>query len=222
MNKPVDSWWTVVAIDPIAIRLVPWLSRRSAVTPTRLTLTAFVLGLGAAVAFALDAHVVGAILYEIRFLFDCLDGKVARHRGETSEAGGFVDVACDMLVVGLCYATLTASVIDDSSWERFPLIIGVGLVTASAWAQTYRRLRYGEGSRESGPAPGEQPGWLQQRRLKSYPSSVEAETASLFLAPLLLGEGGIVVVLLVSYLFYLVSIADSFRRTYAHAAAGTP
>ncbi len=45
MNKPADSWWTVLAIDPIAVRVVPWLSGRRAVTPLRLTLTAFAIGL---------------------------------------------------------------------------------------------------------------------------------------------------------------------------------
>jgi phosphatidylglycerophosphate synthase len=212
MNKPVDSWWTVVAIDPLAVRLVPWLSRRRAVTPARLTVAGFVLGLLAAAAFVAGRPVAGAILFEVRFLLDCLDGKLARFRGATSEAGAFVDVAGDMIVVGLCYATLTASVLDTGDWERYPLIIGVGLVTASAWVQMYRALRYEEEGRGTLRArPGS---WLERRRLKPYPSAIEAETAALFLAPLLLDDRGIVVVLLVAYAFYALSLADNLRRVY--------
>jgi phosphatidylglycerophosphate synthase len=211
MNKPVDSWWTVLVVDPFADRLVPWLSRRPAVTPTRLTGVAFVVGLAAAALFAAGQYLAGAIFFELRFVLDCLDGKLARYTRTTSEAGGFLDVAADMLVVVLCYATLSASVVDTGTWQRYPLMIGVGLVTASAWTHTYRRLSFGESTRGLDDAP---PGWLGRRRLKPYPSSVEAETAALFLAPLLLADDGIVVVLLVAYAFYAVSIADNLLRTY--------
>jgi hypothetical protein len=94
-------------------------------------------------------------------------------------------------------------------------------VTAAAWAQTYRRLSYGEASR-SGQAAGDSgtAGWLAHRRLKAYPSSVEAETAALFLAPLLLPRAGIVIVLMAAYAFYAVSILDNIRRTYRRARLG--
>lgn len=223
MNKPVDSWWTVVAIDPLAARLVPWLSRWPAVTPMRLTGAGLALGLAAAGLFAAGQHVAGAIVFEVRFLLDCLDGKLARYSGATSEAGGFVDVAGDMLVVGLCYAMLTASVLDVGPWQRYPLLVGVVLVTAASWLQTYRRLRWGETTRirpaEADTAAPE-PGWLERRRLKPYPSAIEAETASLFLAPLLLADRGIVVVLLVAYAFYALSIADNLLRIVRRS--GTP
>jgi phosphatidylglycerophosphate synthase len=219
MNKPADSWWTVLVIDPLAVRLVPWLGRRRAVTPSRLTAAGFVIGLLAAAAFVAGQHVAGAILFEIRFLLDCLDGKLARHRGLTSEAGAFADVAGDMVIVGLCYATLTASVLDTGAhWQRYPLAIGIGLVTAAAWAQSYRALRYGEAGRGALQArPG---GWLADRRLKPYPSVIEAETAALFLAPLVLDDGGIVVVLLVVYAFYALSLADNLRRVHGRARQG--
>lgn len=216
MNKPVDSWWTVVAIDPLAVRLVPWLSRRPAVTPARLTATGLVLGVLAAAAFAAGVHVAGAILFEVRFLLDCLDGKLARHRGTTSASGAFVDIAGDMVVVGLCYAGLTVSVLDAGDWQRYPLVIGLGLVTAAAWVQSYRNLAFGETGRGSGPE-GRPEGWLARRRLKPYPSVIEAETAALFLAPLVLADGGIAIVLVVAYAFYALSLADNLRRAYRSA-----
>lgn len=215
MNKPVDSWWTVVAIDPLAVRLVPWLSRRPAVTPMRLTGAALAMGLAAAALFAAGQHVAGAIAFELHFLLDCLDGKLARYRNATSELGELLDVTADMLVVGLCYATLSASVVGYGSWDRLPLVIGVALVFAANWMQTYRRLRYGETTRGRDSAAA--PSWLERRRLKPYPSSIEAETAALFLAPLLLGDRGIVFVLLATYAFYALSLLDNALRTYRRA-----
>jgi phosphatidylglycerophosphate synthase len=215
MNKPVDSWWTVLAIDPIAARLVPALSGVRAVTPTRLTLTAFVLGLASVVAFAAGELALGAILFEVRFLLDCLDGKLARYRGTSSPAGAFVDVACDMVVVGLCYGALVAALVADAGWERVPLVVGVSLVTAASWLQLYREAKHDDAARATSTSGG----WLARHRLKSYPSSVEVETACLFLAPLLLGHDGIVAVVLAGYAFYALSIADSARRVYRRATA---
>jgi phosphatidylglycerophosphate synthase len=212
MNKPVDSWWTVIAIDPIAARLVPLLARARFITPTRLTLTAFALGLASVVAFGLGELALGAVLFELRFLLDCLDGKLARYRGSSSPAGAFVDVACDMVVVGLCYGALVAGLVADGSWGEVPLIAGVSLVTAASWLQLYREARHGDADR------GTSSGWLARHRLKAYPSSVEAETASLFLAPLLLPHDWVPAVLLAAYAFYALSIADSARRVYGRAS----
>ena len=212
MNKPVDSWWTVIAIDPIAARIVPLIARVRAVTPMRLTLLAFALGLASALAFGLGELWLGAVLFEVRFLLDCLDGKLARYRGTSSPAGAFVDVACDMVVVGLCYGGLVAGLVADGGWGQVPLIAGISLVTAASWLQLYRDARHGDSDR------GAAGGRLARHRLKPYPSSVEAETASLFLAPLLLPHDWIVAVLLAAYAFYALSIADSARRVYRRAS----
>ena len=212
MNKPQDSWWTVLAIDPLASRIVPRLARVGSVTPMRLTLAAFVLGLGSVVAFGMGELVAGAVLFEIRFLLDCLDGKLARYRGTSSPAGAFVDVACDMLVVSLCYSALVASLVDGAVATQVWLIAAVPLVTAASWLQLYRDLRHAERDR------GVEVGWLARRRMKAYPSAVEAETASLFLGPLLLPHDWLIAVLLASFAFYGLSIADNMRRIYRASA----
>lgn len=208
MNKPQDSWWTVLAIDPLATRIVPLLSRRAFVTPLRLTLVAFALGLAAVVAFGTGELVLGAILFEIRFLLDCLDGKLARYRGTSSPAGAFVDVACDMLVVSLCYSALAASLVDDAGSAHVWLVAGIPLVAASSWLQLWRDLKLSEAGR------GVEVGWLARRRLKAYPSVVEAETAALFLGPLLLPRDWLVWVVLACFAFYALSIVDNMRRIY--------
>jgi hypothetical protein len=134
--------------------------------------------------------------------------------------GAFVDVAGDMLVVGLCYGALTASLVDEVGWERYPLVVGVALVTAWSWGQLYRNLKYGERNRQATDGCEAAPAtWLARHRLKAYPSSIEVETAALFLAPLLLPEGGIVAVILAAYGFYALSFADSALRTVRRASA---
>jgi hypothetical protein len=98
--KARDSWWTVLLVDPLAGRLVRALVGRAWLSPTALTVVAFLLGLAAAAAF-LQADpawlVVGALLYHASFTVDCVDGKLARLRGEQSVVGSWLDFILDRL-----------------------------------------------------------------------------------------------------------------------------
>jgi phosphatidylglycerophosphate synthase len=107
--KPRDAWWTVLLVDPVAIRLVRWWAPYQWITPNRITLAAFILGVGAAGAFAQGSHgwlIIGALLYHVSFIFDCVDGKLARVRGTGSVFGLWLDFIFDRLLVLICAAAL--------------------------------------------------------------------------------------------------------------------
>jgi phosphatidylglycerophosphate synthase len=61
-----------------------------------ITLLGFAIGLGAAVAIALQATLLGAALILLSRLCDALDGAVARQT-QATDAGGFLDIALDFL-----------------------------------------------------------------------------------------------------------------------------
>jgi phosphatidylglycerophosphate synthase len=103
--KRRDAWWTVWLVDPLASRLVwvvaPW--RR--VTPNLLTTFAFVIGLGSAAAFWRGSYgwlLLGALLFHLSFVFDCMDGKIARLNGTGSVFGAWLDYVFDRLRVLAC------------------------------------------------------------------------------------------------------------------------
>jgi len=107
--KPRDAWWTVLLVDPVAIRLVRWWAPYQWITPNRVTMGAFTLGLGAAAAFWQGTRwwlVVGALLYHVSFIFDCVDGKLARVRGTGSVFGLWLDFIFDRLLVVICAIAL--------------------------------------------------------------------------------------------------------------------
>ncbi len=82
--KRRDAWWTVFLVDPLASRLVVWTANRTGITPNQITFGAGVLGAGAAVCFALASWpwlVAGAVLFHLSFVLDCMDGKIARLKG---------------------------------------------------------------------------------------------------------------------------------------------
>ncbi|KOX17694.1 CDP-alcohol phosphatidyltransferase family protein [Nocardiopsis sp. NRRL B-16309] len=107
--KPRDSWWTVWLVDPLASRLVKVTANRTAITPNQLTVAALVLGLAAAACFLLaDWYwlLAGATLFHLSFVLDCMDGKIARLKGNGSVIGSWLDYVFDRVRVLICAVAL--------------------------------------------------------------------------------------------------------------------
>jgi len=96
--KKRDSWWTILFVDPVAIRLCVLIANRTSITPDQLTVSAFLLGLVASWFFwqaTNESLVIGAIIYHISFTLDCVDGKLARLKGTGSLFGSWLDWTFD-------------------------------------------------------------------------------------------------------------------------------
>ncbi|MFE3555797.1 CDP-alcohol phosphatidyltransferase family protein [Streptomyces sp. NPDC059193] len=107
--KQRDSWWTVILVDPVAIPLVYWVARFTRITPNQITWLSFLAGLGAAACFFQGAPewlVLGALVYHASFILDCMDGKLARIRGNGSLFGGWLDYMLDRVSVLCCALAL--------------------------------------------------------------------------------------------------------------------
>jgi phosphatidylglycerophosphate synthase len=103
--KDRDAWWTVLLVDPLAVRLVRLVAPYRWVTPNRLTTAAFVVGLGAAACFWQQSRlwlIAGALLFHVSFVLDCMDGKVARLNGTGSVFGAWMDYVFDRFRVVAC------------------------------------------------------------------------------------------------------------------------
>ncbi len=107
--KRKDAWWTVLLVDPLASRLVLPIANRTNITPNQVTIASFVVGLLAATAFSRGDHswlVVGALLYHLSFVLDCVDGKLARLKRTGSVFGMWLDFTFDRYRVWICAAAL--------------------------------------------------------------------------------------------------------------------
>ncbi|MFI8965452.1 CDP-alcohol phosphatidyltransferase family protein [Streptomyces sp. NPDC053493] len=107
--KKRDAWWTVLLVDPVATRLVCWLARFDSVTPNRVTWAALFVGLGSAFYFLEGdpaSLAIGAGLYHVSFILDCIDGKLARLKGNGSVFGGWLDYVFDRIRVLFCALAL--------------------------------------------------------------------------------------------------------------------
>jgi phosphatidylglycerophosphate synthase len=107
--KHRDAWWTVLLVDPAAIRLTRVLANRTSVTPSQITIVAFLLGLGAAGCFLQGTTgflIAGAVLYHVGFILDCCDGKIARLKNLGSPFGGWLDFMFDRVRDSVCAVAL--------------------------------------------------------------------------------------------------------------------
>jgi phosphatidylglycerophosphate synthase len=183
--RPIDAWWTVLLVDPFAVRVVPLLAGRRWITPDRITWLAHLLGVASAVAFALDALLVGALLFEARFFADCLDGKLARSTGQTSVFGRELDVNGDLALVTINLAALGLGHLEGGGHTVAVVALTSGFLLSMSLLETRRRLQA-----ESGTAAtvdrlmkGRVGRAFAQRRMLPIPSSVDVEHALLFVTP---------------------------------------
>jgi phosphatidylglycerophosphate synthase len=97
-----DAWWTVLLVDPVVAPAVAFIANRTSITPNVITVGSLLLGLACAGAFLLHTWtwlLIGALLYHLSFTLDCMDGKVARLKGNGSAIGGLLDYIFDRIRV---------------------------------------------------------------------------------------------------------------------------
>ncbi|MBB5139332.1 phosphatidylglycerophosphate synthase [Thermocatellispora tengchongensis] len=126
--KPRDAWWTVLLVDPIACRLVRVLASRTSITPNALTATAFLFGMCAAVCFALgEWHTLalGALFFHLGFIADCMDGKLARLKGNGTTFGLWLDFSLDQVRMVVCAFALAYGLFQHGGRPEAAFLAGV-------------------------------------------------------------------------------------------------
>jgi hypothetical protein len=185
MVKPIDAWWTVLLVDPVATRIVPPLARRPRVTPTRVTLAAHALGLVCVALYASEALLLAAVAFQVRFVLDCVDGKLARVTGRSSVAGGMLDAFGDRVLAMAMIAAL--------GWRHDPAAVAILLGAYPLHfhlLETRNDLQSREGTAGSGQVAGGRWGRaLAARRLYPVPISVDVEHVLFVVVPVLWALG---------------------------------
>jgi len=227
--KDLDAWWTVLVIDPLAMRVLPALLRRPGVTPMRLTATAALLGAASTVLFAIGQLVAAAICFELRFFVDCLDGKLARLRGLASPRGAYFDFGCDVVLISSNYAALGWYLTEHRGVPLWLPLTVVVLSLVLFWFQVYHQW-FPPPVRTEAPGAGmfvpARTGlftrwrmFLARRRLVYAPRTVEIETLVLFIAPLTGLTSLLAVSLGIAGVFYAVVTTRLAALVYFHVPA---
>ena len=192
-DKSLDAWWTVLLVDPFAVRLVRLVAPYRWMTPSRLTALAGLLGLGAAVAFAAGGRgwpAVGALLFHLGFVADCVAGRIARLRGVGTPLGAWCGFMVHRMRAIVCAAALMGGQYTGTGQARYlwlaALVIALDLLRylnagqmASVRAAMRRRTPYAL------LPPASRAGRLRAARIRSHlVSGIEFEMFVFVVAPL--------------------------------------
>lgn len=102
--KP-DTWWTVIITDPIAIRLLYLIINRTSISPNEISLIAISLVFISALLFSMGSYIwllLGAFLWQISFILDCMDGKLARLKNKITKKGYLLETIHTQIECSIC------------------------------------------------------------------------------------------------------------------------
>ncbi len=111
--KSHDSLVAVVYAGRLAGLLVEP-ARRAELTPNEITLASLAVTLLASVLVAFGhggSWMVAALLVQVGFVLDCLDGQLARATGKTSDFGRYLDSMTDLVKVFVLISAMTLSLL---------------------------------------------------------------------------------------------------------------
>jgi len=153
-QKPKDIFWNkYVARPAAAVLLVPL--ERSPVTPNQVTFASLVVFAGAVpLLIAVPGHaglLLAALVIQLSYVLDCVDGQLARMRGTSTPVGAYLDFLMDELKAFLLVAAMGVRLWreqDDTVWLLEGLAGLVAVASANALTTFVRRPEYvGDGPR---------------------------------------------------------------------------
>jgi phosphatidylglycerophosphate synthase len=133
--KANDGFFTSFFVSPYSKYIARWAARRG-LNPNQVTTFSMLIGVGAAAAFAFGTRaglIAGAVLLQVAFTFDCVDGQLARYTRTFSKLGAWLDSVFDRGKEYVVFAGLAigASRVGDPLWP---------LATAALTFQTMRHF----------------------------------------------------------------------------------
>lgn len=223
-ERETRQMWARLAVDPLADPLARRLAPYRAVTPNRITAAALLMGLAAAGCFAAGQLRVAGALVLVRYFTDCLDGKVARLQGTSSARGALFDITSDVVCISLVAATLSWRLWYDGHLAPATALALLTALVVYNWALDHRKWLAGAaGIGTGGAAHAWQPslplvrGWVRWCRsidMAVAPWVLEVEMGAFGIAPLVLPESSLPVVLAVATGCYVLAALVNVRRAW--------
>ncbi|GII81169.1 hypothetical protein Sru01_61510 [Sphaerisporangium rufum] len=150
--KGADGFFTTFFVSTYSRFIARWAARRG-LTPNQVTMISIALGVLAALAFATGTRagaVAGGLLIYFAFVFDCVDGQVARYARKFGVLGAWLDATFDRAKEYVVFAGLAVGSIVAGQGDVWTL----ALIALSL--QSVRHLldfSFGAANRRKAPVP---------------------------------------------------------------------
>ena len=207
--KRRDYWWTVLAVDPLALPMARLLARRRWLTPDQVTLVSLVLGLATGPLYALGSRgglALGAIVYYLSFVFDCVDGKLARSLGISSARGQALDAMADSARRASAILGLSWYLLDRAEGGDSDVFLALAFGVLSFYFMEISGAERGE---PGGGVGGRWRAALARRRLLPTPGMPDVSAIVYVLGPL---TGFVTPALALGLVMVSVGILITWRR----------
>ena len=139
-KNPDDEWWSSFVTSPIAILLnwvvVDW----RWLSPNLITFFSLMTAIGASALIVLGGatnFLFAAGLIQLSHVLDCMDGQMARYRGEPARFGEYFDKVTDQIQVFIWFAALAyaAYLQTESATPVFLAFAGVALYSLRVYVK---------------------------------------------------------------------------------------
>ena len=220
------SWWTGLVSNPIAVWLVYLIQDFRFITPNCLSLLSFLVTMPGVVFFLYAANgyifiVLGVIFFFLFYIFDCMDGALARLRGQETRLGAGLDILAGILKQIPYMAALIIGGYNISKSNAY-LFAGIFWFASFAfqWFIEYsaEKLRINESTildlikkrnADSNKKAGKKgiiarfSSFMAKRRLQLFPTDMEVYLVVFGIAPLM---GNILVGIYIGAGYYLIRV----------------
>jgi hypothetical protein len=124
--RRITSWW-IVLLDPFASRVGWCIANFTNLRPNTITILGGTIAFTSAVLMFNNYLIIGAILFEIFYIFDMVDGRIARLKDLSSKGGKCLDYLMDRVVI---FSLTLALVLNSLNTPPFTGIVFLGFIFA--------------------------------------------------------------------------------------------
>lgn len=197
-DKNLEPWWTEIVLRPFVYKMVYIFANYTRLTPNHITILSFMIGMISAYYFLKGTSlylIIGALLFELSYIIDRIDGRIARLKRQQSKFGAYLDFELDIskyFLIILCMIYGQYILTNDITYFIYGFIFIFFEFVAITHVYTIGDVRFQKVSDTLNILNGKVPFIIRfkqyidpKNRLAFSPSAVEAETVSIFIAPIL-------------------------------------
>jgi len=198
------NWWDLVINLKFSTIITYLIANKTNLTPNQVTLLSLIFAIISGVFFYFHFNILGAIFFQISYIFDIVDGALARVTRQTSKFGEFFDVFTDWLKAPLLIVIVLFN-------KYIYLVIILFLLYLLCLVNKYNDKLFYEGAKSvsnsieiSVSKIGKYLNFMKSINIQPFPSTVEMEALLLFFYPIF--QKDIFIYLAIVVLFFQILI----------------
>ena len=211
-----------LVMNHVSVPFIYVISNYTKITPNNITIIGFLLGLYSMYLFLDNSFIFGIIFFELSYIFDCIDGRLARLTNNTSKIGDMLDhILGQFLVLILSIPFFLYFYYLNMYKEILLLVLFIFLSPFNYFINYYCKYTFATDKESLIQSDGSNNFfkklhlYLKNKGMKSIPSDTEAIHIMFVVVPLLIFlnlHNSILFVIILADIIFLVDIFITIYR----------